>query len=121
MDLPVCLEIARHLADVLAGIDTAQVIHHDIRPANILIVPQTGQVLLVDVSIATAQERPTDAPEDVATSASVLASAPAVDWAYVSPEQTGRMNRPVHYRTDFYSRGMWRYRILTGQLPFQAN
>jgi PAS domain S-box-containing protein len=121
MDLPVCLEIARHLADVLAGIDTAQVIHHDIRPANILIVPQTGQVLLVDVSIATAQERPTDAPEDVATSASVLASAPAGDWAYVSPEQTGRMNRPVDYRTDFYSLGVLLYRMATGQLPFQAN
>jgi len=43
------------------------------------------------------------------------------DWAYVSPEQTGRMNRPVDYRTDCYSIGVLLYRMLTGQLPFQAD
>ncbi|ANB72218.1 hypothetical protein AYM40_07450 [Paraburkholderia phytofirmans OLGA172] len=113
MPLSVCLSIAHHLADALAEIHTAQVIHRDIRPANILVVPQTGQVLLVDFSVATAGEPDTVSPEGV--------FGPSHDWAYVSPEQTGRMNRPLDFRTDFYSMGVLLYRMLTGQLPFQAN
>ena len=113
MDLVVCLRIGRHLADALAAIDTAQVIHRDIRPGNILVAPATGEVLLVDFSCATAQEPHTVSSEHV--------TVPAGDWAYVSPEQTGRMNRPVDYRTDCYSMGVLFYRMLTGQLPFQAN
>src|SRR6267142_2114649 len=112
MDLPLCLSIARHLADALADIDAARVIHRDIRPANILVAPDTGQILLVDFSSATAQEVKTVSPEEVV---------PVSDWAYVSPEQTGRMNRVPDYRTDFYSMGVLLYRMLTGQLPFQAN
>ncbi len=38
--------------------------------------------------------------------------------AYLSPEQTGRMNRMLDYRTDFYSLGVTFYELLTGQLPF---
>jgi PAS domain S-box-containing protein len=113
MDLVVCLRIGRHLADTFAGIDAAQVIHRDIRPANILAEPETGRVLLVDFSMATAKEASTVSTKDIA--------APAGDWAYVSPEQTGRMNRPVDYRTDCYSMGVLLYRMLTGRLPFQAN
>lgn len=40
---------------------------------------------------------------------------------YVSPEQTGRLNRGLDYRTDFYSLGITFYRLLTGQLPFTAS
>ncbi|MFM0367557.1 AAA family ATPase, partial [Paraburkholderia sediminicola] len=113
MDVTLCLRIGLHLADALAGIDIARVIHRDIRPANILVNPETGRVLLVDFSIATAEESNTVSTKDVV--------APAGDWAYVSPEQTGRMNRPVDYRTDCYSMGVLLYRMLNGQLPFQAN
>src|SRR5260370_2568290 len=111
MALPLCLSIARHLADALAGIDAARVIHRDIRPANILVAPDTGRILLVDFSNSTAQEVKTVSPEEVR---------PVGDWAYVSPEQTGRMNRALDYRTDFYSMGVLLYRMLTGRLPFQA-
>jgi predicted ATPase/signal transduction histidine kinase/ActR/RegA family two-component response regulator len=112
MDLPLCLSIARHLADALVGIDAARVIHRDIRPANILVASDTGRILLVDFSNSTAQEVKTISPEEVTL---------VGDWAYVSPEQTGRMNRAPDYRTDFYSMGVLLYRMLTGQLPFQAN
>jgi serine/threonine protein kinase len=37
---------------------------------------------------------------------------------YISPEQTGRMNRTVDYRTDFYSLGIVFYELLTGKPPF---
>jgi serine/threonine protein kinase len=48
MDLPVCLGIARHLADALAGIDAARVIHRDIRPANILVAPDIVHAIVTD-------------------------------------------------------------------------
>ncbi|MEW9581599.1 AAA family ATPase [Paraburkholderia sp. DGU8] len=111
-DLPRCLTIAHHLAEALSGIHTAHVIHRDLRPANILVATETGDVLLVDFSLATTEEH-TVSPEDVVVSVG--------EWAYMSPEQTGRMNRPVDYRTDCYSMGVLLYRMLTGQLPFQAS
>ena len=40
---------------------------------------------------------------------------------YLSPEQTGRMNRTLDYRTDFYSMGVTFYEILTGELPHTTN
>ena len=42
------------------------------------------------------------------------------DLSYISPEQTGRMNRVVDYRTDFYSLGILLYQMLTGKLPFSG-
>ena len=41
--------------------------------------------------------------------------------AYISPEQTGRMNRSVDYRTDLYSLGVILYELFTGQLPFESS
>ena len=40
------------------------------------------------------------------------------DLAYISPEQTGRMNRAVDYRSDYYSLGVVFYELLTARLPF---
>jgi len=40
--------------------------------------------------------------------------------AYISPEQTGRTNRPVDHRTDLYSLGVVFFEALTGALPFQS-
>jgi len=39
---------------------------------------------------------------------------------YISPEQTGRMNRPVDYRTDFYSLGITLYELACSKLPFAS-
>ena len=113
LDWPVCLNIASHLAHALEGIHAARVIHQDIRPANILIDRKSGEVRLMNFSIALTPESETFSCEDAAASTG--------DWAYISPEQTGRMNRPVDYRADFYSLGITLYRMLTGRLPFQGN
>ncbi|MBW9269271.1 MAG: PAS domain S-box protein [Candidatus Thiodiazotropha sp. (ex. Lucinisca nassula)] len=51
-------------------------------------------------------------------SATEIALSNKAQLPYISPEQTGRMNRTVDYRTDFYSLGALFYELLTGHQPF---
>ncbi|MEG4879080.1 trifunctional serine/threonine-protein kinase/ATP-binding protein/sensor histidine kinase, partial [Microcoleus sp. CZ3-B4] len=90
-----------------------RVIHKDIKPSNILINPQTKQVKLIDFSIASLLPRETL----TLINPNVLEGT----LAYISPEQTGRMNRGIDYRTDFYSLGVTFFELLTGKLPFESN
>ena len=109
--VPETLTLARQLACALAALHGAGIVHHDIRPANFLLARAHDgvQVKLADLSRAAARKGATEARPA------------AGNWAYVSPEQTGRMNRQADYRTDFYSLGILLYRLLTGQLPFEAD
>ncbi|BAZ04741.1 AAA family ATPase [Calothrix sp. NIES-3974] len=104
------LEIGMQLTDILHGLGQCRVIHKDIKPGNILIHPVTKQVRLIDFSIASLL--PKDCQE--IQSPNVLEGT----LAYLAPEQTGRMNRGIDYRTDFYSLGVTLYELLTGRLPF---
>lgn len=47
-----------------------------------------------------------------------LQNAP-VPLAYISPEQTGRMNRQIDYRSDYYSLGIVMYELASGHVPFE--
>jgi len=105
------LEIGIFLAKTLGELHRTQIIHKDIKPQNILINSETGEVKLIDFSIATRLEK-----ESPGISSPNLLEG---TLAYMSPEQTGRMNRFIDYRTDFYSLGVTFYEILAGQLPFQ--
>ncbi|NEO89831.1 MAG: AAA family ATPase [Moorea sp. SIO3G5] len=105
-------DIALQIASILDGLYRNRVIHKDIKPANILINPDTKQVELIDFSIASLLPRETQ----VLQSPNVLEGT----LAYLSPEQTGRMNRGIDYRSDFYSLGVTFYELLTGQLPFTS-
>ncbi|WP_375477223.1 AAA family ATPase [uncultured Nostoc sp.] len=107
------LEIAIALCNTLDILYRSRIIHKDIKPANILINPQTKQIKLIDFSIASLLPRETQ----TLISPNVLEGT----LAYISPEQTGRMNRGIDYRTDFYSLGVTFYELLTGELPFQSN
>ncbi|MGF1936086.1 MAG: ATP-binding sensor histidine kinase [Nostoc sp. ChiQUE02] len=107
------LRIAIALCNTLDILYRDRIIHKDIKPANILINPETQQVKLIDFSIASLLPRETQ----TLISPNVLEGT----LAYISPEQTGRMNRGIDYRTDFYSLGITFYELLTGELPFQSN
>ena len=110
LELGSCLDIAIQLADILQELDRYRVIHKDIKPANILIQPETQEVKLIDFSIASLLPRETQEIKNFNVLEGTL--------AYISPEQTGRMNRGIDYRSDFYSLGATLYQLLTGTLPF---
>ncbi len=104
------LNFALQLTDILHYLSQNRVIHKDIKPANILIKPDTKQVKLIDFSIASLLPRETPEIHNPNILEGTL--------AYLSPEQTGRMNRGIDYRSDFYSLGVTFYQLLTGKLPF---
>ncbi|MGL5192599.1 MAG: AAA family ATPase [Chroococcales cyanobacterium] len=107
------LEVAISLVDALSELHNHHIIHKDVKPPNIIINPLTETVQLIDFSIASRLEResPTLSHPDLLEGT----------LAYMSPEQTGRMNRTLDYRTDFYSLGVTFYELLTGTLPFTSN
>ncbi len=106
------LVIAIALCNILDLLYRQRIIHKDIKPSNILINPQTKQVKLIDFSIASLLPRETQTLVNPDVLEGTL--------AYISPEQTGRMNRGIDYRTDFYSLGVTFYELLTGELPFSS-
>ncbi|BAZ02466.1 serine/threonine protein kinase with two-component sensor domain [Tolypothrix tenuis PCC 7101] len=107
------LVLAIALCAILDLLYHERIIHKDIKPSNILINPETKQVKLIDFSIASLLPRETQ----TLVNPNVLEGT----LAYISPEQTGRMNRGIDYRTDFYSLGATFYELLTGELPFASN
>ncbi|MEM8638556.1 MAG: AAA family ATPase [Cyanobacteria bacterium P01_G01_bin.54] len=106
------LAIAIQLAQALHSLSQQRIIHKDIKPANILIQPETGHIQLADFSISTLLPKETQTLQPPKRLEGTL--------AYISPEQTGRMNRGIDYRSDFYSLGVTFYELLTGQLPFAS-
>ena len=110
VDLAQGLDMAVKIASALGEIYQLGIVHKDIKPANILFNRETGDLRLIDFSSASVISRESSSTE---TSMLMTATLP-----YMSPEQTGRMNRLVDWRTDFYSFGVTLYEQLTGQLPF---
>ncbi|HUJ17301.1 MAG TPA: AAA family ATPase [Nitrospirota bacterium] len=106
--LQVFLDLAIRVSKILSELHQSQIIHKNIRPSNIIVNPDTGQVKITNFSMSSllGQEHRPDLSGG--------------SLAYMSPEQTGRMNRSVDYRTDFYSLGVVFYQLLTGELPFKA-
>ncbi|HEY9298698.1 MAG TPA: AAA family ATPase, partial [Phormidium sp.] len=107
------LQIAIQLSDTIGQIHKHKIIHKDIKPQNIIINPETGLVKITDFRISSLLS----VENQTISNPNLLEGT----LAYMSPEQTGRMNRSIDYRTDFYSLGVTFYEMLTGQLPFQSS
>jgi len=107
------LDIAIKITEGLGQIHAANTIHKDINPSNIIFNPVTEQLKIIDFGIAVR----------VSSENHSLKQSPSVEGtlAYLSPEQTGRMDCPLDYRTDFYSLGVTLYELLTDHLPFDKD
>lgn len=104
--------IAQQLTEVLGSLHQNDILHLNLHLATIFFEPHSKQIKIVDFGYAaqfSREHQPVVSPQ-------ILHS----NLAYISPEQTGRMNRSIDYRSDFYSLGVIFYRLLTGQLPFTA-
>ncbi len=134
------LRIAIQITDSLGAVHRARIIHKDINPSNIVYNADSGVVQLIDFGIATRQARSgraTDTaldPErdgrdaqggrtaaDSKFQAEELRGGVEGTYQYISPEQTGRMNRQLDFRSDFYSLGATFYFLLSGRPPFPAS
>ena len=112
LGLPTALRIAASIAGTLAAIHARGVIHKDIKPHNILFHEDTQATTLIDFGIATRLSHESQRAQGLDSLEGTL--------AYMSPEQTGRMNRAVDHRTDLYSLGATLYEMLTRRLPFTS-
>ncbi|MDB9513444.1 trifunctional serine/threonine-protein kinase/ATP-binding protein/sensor histidine kinase [Kamptonema animale CS-326] len=103
------LSTAIKITRALGQIHQHNIIHKDINPSNIIINSITGLVQIIDFGISSVLSRENPSINNPNILEGTL--------TYISPEQTGRMNRVIDYRTDFYSLGVTFYELLTGQLP----
>ncbi|MBF0224779.1 MAG: DUF2791 family P-loop domain-containing protein [Desulfobacterales bacterium] len=102
------VELFIKLVDYIGDIHDKGIVHKDINPSNILYNPSTQSIKIIDFGISGFLS------EEIPVSLEGTLS-------YISPEQTGRINRFIDYRSDFYSLGITFYEILVKKLPFQAN
>ncbi|WP_437879096.1 serine/threonine protein kinase [Sorangium sp. So ce513] len=112
LDVEAALRIAASLADTLEALHGRGVIHKDVKPRNVMIDRSTGATRLVDFGISTCLSRE--------TASAATPDALEGTLAYMSPEQTGRVNRAVDLRTDLYSLGVTLHEMLAGAPPFSA-
>lgn len=104
--------VAKAAVKALGHIHSANILHKDIKPDNLIVHFDRRQLAIADFSIASqlSEERLSSQTFNILEGS----------LAYLSPEQTGRMNRPVDYRSDYYSLGVTFYELLCGELPFQV-
>lgn len=112
LSLETILAYAAAIARALAVTAAQGVVHRDINPHNVLVRETDGTVFLVHfVAAGRTGDESLRSPNPDAPEGTLL---------YMSPEQTGRTNRPVDHRADFYALGCILYEMLTGAPPFTS-
>ena len=107
------LRLAIRLVSIVGELHRVNIIHKDINPTNVVYCSETDTLKIIDFDIAGIFSREDPFPRDPARVHGTL--------PYISPEQTGRTNRLLDYRTDYYALGVTLYELLCGSLPFQTS
>jgi PAS domain S-box-containing protein len=109
LDLDARLRLAIAAAEALEAVHARGVVHKDVSPDNLLVLPD-GSVRAIDFGLSSLLAKETVRPD----------AEPEGTPAYMAPEQTGRMNRVVDYRSDLYALGATLYELFSGHPPFTA-
>jgi predicted ATPase/class 3 adenylate cyclase len=112
MSISDVIRLGEEVALGLNDIHAQEIIHNNISPHSIFMMPD-GTARIADLALHS------ELPYEY--SGQIPVREIAGHLSYISPEQTGRINRNADYRTDFYSLGITLYQVLTGQLPFRAS
>lgn len=109
-DVGAFCRMANQMCDVMAAVHEVGVMHKDVKTSNFIIHPDTLEVRLTGFGIASRLPREESLLLGVGQLEGTL--------AYMAPEQTGRVNRGIDWRSDLYSLGVTLYEMLTGRVPF---
>ena len=112
LDLPDSLKVSVSLAGILEEVHRQGILHKMINPLNIFVDPESGNIKLTGFGLAT--RLPWENPTTLSPQLT------GETLPYISPEQTGRMNRPLDYRSDFYSLGATLFELFSGRVPFRS-
>jgi PAS domain S-box-containing protein len=113
MDVARFLRLAVRVTAALGHVHSRNLVHKDIKPANILVNAAGDQAWLMGLGIASRLPRGRESSQ--------ISNFLVGTLAYMAPEQTGRMNRSIDSRSDLYGLGVTFYEMLTGTLPFTAS
>jgi len=109
-DLSWFFTVAIELSTVLAELHHANLVCGGVSPSALLVSPDGHNLQLLDFSLAARSSL------DTTLKAALTCGA----TPYISPEQTGRINRAIDHRTDLYSLGATLYELLVGAPPFRS-
>jgi predicted ATPase/transcriptional regulator with GAF, ATPase, and Fis domain len=113
LDFQAFFKLAIQLCGTLAELHRRNIIHRNINPQSILLNPLTEASELGDFFLASRASGENPSSHTAQFLGDLL--------PYMSPEQTGRMNRTTDYRTDLYSLGATFYEMLVGSPPFSSS
>ena len=105
-------DYAERICRALGSLHSAGWLHNDVNPSNVVINIGTQRLELIDLGLASPSRKTAGAVD--------LSPGMQGRLAYMSPERTGRMNRPVDHRSDLYSLGITFYELLAGHVPFET-
>ena len=116
-------ELARLMAQTLLGLEAvhqAGVVHRDMKPDNVILVPEAGGVVakVVDFSISRPEPGVARGGHGRPTTLTIPGTTVGTPW-YMSPEQASGIG-PIDRRSDIYSVGVMLYECLAGDVPYDG-